>query len=163
MNPYSDAQSYYPITLTQLGSKQVVVFGGGAVATRKVGGLLAAGAHVTVVSPSLSAKLTVLAGEGKFIWLARKYRVGDCEGKLLVFAATDDRTANAQIAAEAEQFNLLCNVADDPAAGTFHLPAVYRGDGCMVAVSSYGDSPTRAKTLRDKIKKFIQEGIVDER
>ena len=163
MNHYSDEHSYYPITLTQLGGKPVVVFGGGAVATRKVGGLLAIGAHVTVVSPSLSPKLTVLESEGKLIWLARKYQAGDCAGKLLIFAATDDRTANAQIAAEADQLNLLCNVADDPAAGTFHLPAVHRGADCMVAVSSYGDSPTRAKTLRDEIKKYIQEGIVDER
>ena len=46
----------YPVVL-RLSGKRVLVVGGGAVAARKVEGLLAAGAAVTVVAPAVVAEL----------------------------------------------------------------------------------------------------------
>ena len=53
----------YPIFL-DLVDRPCLVAGGGPVAEAKVRGLLAAGARVTVVSPTLTPALTALAAEG---------------------------------------------------------------------------------------------------
>ena len=52
----------YPVTLA-LTARLCLVVGGGAVAERKVEGLVDAGARVTVVSPWLSRTLLDLAGK----------------------------------------------------------------------------------------------------
>src|SRR5262245_23935376 len=56
------AISYYPIFL-ELAGRRCVAIGGGAVAERKVEGLLQAGAAVTVISPRQTALLKTWAGE----------------------------------------------------------------------------------------------------
>jgi len=76
----------------------------------------------------------------------------------IAFAATDQHAVNAQIADDAAALGLLCNVADDPRAGDFHLPAVHREPGLLVAVSTAGASPARAKRLRDQIAAWLAAG-----
>src|SRR5215211_2520154 len=105
----------YPITLTSLRGAPVVVVGGGAVGERKVRGLLAAGAAVRLISPTASEQLQAWAAAGQIGWEQREYTVGDLDGARLVFAATNRREVNAQLAREAAALGLLCNVADAPA------------------------------------------------
>ena len=69
----------YPVTLA-LTARPCLVVGGGAVAERKVEGLVHAGARVTVVSPWLSRALLDLAADGRFAWWPREYAVGDARG-----------------------------------------------------------------------------------
>jgi cobalt-precorrin 5A hydrolase / precorrin-3B C17-methyltransferase len=151
-------ETVYPITLTNLRGAPVVVVGGGAVGARKLSGLLAAGAAVRLISPAAQPELRVLAESSAITWHARPYQPGDLAGARLVFAATNQRAVNAQVAADAAALGLLCNVADDPRAGDFHLPAVYREPGLLVAVSTAGASPARAKRLRDQIAAWIAAG-----
>jgi cobalt-precorrin 5A hydrolase/precorrin-3B C17-methyltransferase len=151
----SSPHETYPITLTNLRDAPVVVVGGGAVGGRKVRGLLAAGAAVRLVSPAITPELRALADTGAIEWHARPYQQGDLAGARLAFIATNQRTVNAQVAGEAAALGLLCNVADDPQAGDFHLPAVHREPGLLVAVSTEGVSPARAKQLRDQIAAWL--------
>lgn len=65
------------------------------------------------------------------------------------------RAVNAEVAAEAARLHILCNVADDPNAGDFHVPAVHRADGMVIAVSSSGQSPRRATNLRNRIARWL--------
>lgn len=154
----------YPIFLTGLADMLCVVVGGGTVAARKVRGLLAAQARVRVISPELCAELRALHTEQQVEWIARAYRAEDLAGASLVFAATDVRAVNQAVAAEARQSGILCNVADMPAEGTFHVPAVYRGScpseqevqaddaaQVVIAVGTGGQSPGLARRLRDAL------------
>jgi cobalt-precorrin 5A hydrolase/precorrin-3B C17-methyltransferase len=148
-------ETAYPITLTNLRGALVVVVGGGAVGARKLRGLLAVGASVRLISPAATPELRALADSGAITWHARAYQPGDLAGARLVFAATNQRAVNAQVADDAAALGLLCNVADDPRAGDFHLPAVYREPDLLVAVSTAGTSPARAKRLRDQIAAWL--------
>ena len=150
------AQPVYPVMLTNLTGAPVVVVGGGVVAARKVQGLLPAQAAITVIAPELGETLRALHEQGAFVWQARTYTAGDLAGARLAFAATNVRAVNAQVAAEAAQRNILCNVADDPTAGDFHVPAVHRtADDMVIAISSSGQSPRRATTLRTRIAQWL--------
>src|ERR1700737_4547311 len=92
---------YIPIFLDVTGRRCVVV-GGGEVAARKVESLLAAGAHVIVVSPSLAApSLTAAVQRGMVEHIARAYQRGDIAGSAVAYAATDDRDLQRAIADEA--------------------------------------------------------------
>ena len=141
----------YPIYLHRLTGSLVVVIGGGAVGKRKIHGLLPTGAHIRLISPQATPALRALAAAGQIEWLERAYQPGDLHGARLAFAATDQRTVNAALAAEAAASNILCNVADDPVAGDFHLPALHRQDELTIAIGTGGSSPTRAKAVRDQI------------
>ena len=145
----------YPILLTQTAILQAVVVGGGPVGERKVRGLLDAGVVVQLISPEATDPLQAWAQAGFVHWTTRVYQDGDLDGATLVFAATNRREVNRQIVDDAARLGILCNVADDPAAGSFHVPAVYRGDGLIVTVSTQGQSPARARQVRDDIAAWL--------
>jgi precorrin-2 dehydrogenase / sirohydrochlorin ferrochelatase len=138
-----------------------VVIGGGAVAYRKVGKLLGAGAEVVVVSPEV---LTELAEIGAEI-LRRPYEYGDLDGANLAFTATDSREVNAAVAREARERGIPINVADRPAEGDFAVPSTLRRGGLQVAVSTGGASPTLARRIRDELEEAFGpawSGVIEE-
>jgi cobalt-precorrin 5A hydrolase/precorrin-3B C17-methyltransferase len=135
----------------------VVVVGGGPVGARKVSGLLSVGAAVRLVSPAATAELRGLAAAGRIAWTQREYAAGDLGGSRLAFAATNQRAVNAAVASDAAAHGILCNVADTPDEGSFHLPAVYRGARATIAVSTSGVDPAGAKRLRDRIARWMEQ------
>jgi uroporphyrin-III C-methyltransferase/precorrin-2 dehydrogenase/sirohydrochlorin ferrochelatase len=144
----------YPVMLNLRGRPTLVV-GGGEVALRKVEGLLAEGARLTVIAPEVVAAIDALARRGALELKRRPYRQGDVAGFAIVFAATDDRQVNAQVSAEAQAAALWVNVADDPELCTFHLPArVHRG-ALQLAIASEGGAPFAVRRLRQLLEQRI--------
>lgn len=128
-----------------------LVVGGGAVATRKVRALLESGAAVRVVAPRVTLEMrTLVAGAERARLLERGFNPGDVEGASLVFAATDDRVVNAEVARAASAAGRLVNVADAPADGTFVTAAVHRSGDLVIAVTA-GGVPGAAARVRDAI------------
>ena len=138
-----------PITLTQTAQTLAVVVGGGEVGERKVCGLLDAGMRVRLISPQVTPELARLAADGIIEWLARTYQSGDLQGARLVIAATNVRAVNHAVAMEAHEGGQLVNVADAPAEGTVHMPAVHRDENVIVAVNSLTARPRVAVLIRD--------------
>ena len=146
--------TFYPVFL-DLRGRRAVVIGGGAIAEQKVLGLLAAGAHVTVVSPETTPRLRELADAGGIELRRRPYRWGDLAGAWLAIAGTDDRAANARVWAEAEREGVLLNAVDDLDHCSFIAPAVHREGDVTVAVSTAGKSPALAARLRDRAARLV--------
>jgi siroheme synthase-like protein len=142
----------------ELAGRRCLVLGGGGVATRKVDGLLAAGAVVTVISPDVTPALGALAATGSIRHVARGYARGDLDGFVLAFTATDDGTINAAVAAEGRRRGVWVNAADDPAHCDFILPSVLRRGALTVAVSTGGASPALARVVREQIEACVPEG-----
>jgi len=143
--------NYYPINLSIHGRPGLVV-GGGAVGARKVCGLLACGAGVTVVSPDARDRIRQLAAEGQINWLQRDYASHDLDGMFLVIAATGSPQINRRIGRDAAKHNLLCNVVDQPDLGNFILPAVVDCGHLTLTVSTAGQSPAFAKYLKNELQ-----------
>jgi uroporphyrin-III C-methyltransferase/precorrin-2 dehydrogenase/sirohydrochlorin ferrochelatase len=97
----------------RLGGRRVVVVGGGPVALRRVGALMAARASVTVISPAAVAVLEDLAERRQIDWHTRPYEPGDLQGAWLAVACTADAAVNAQVLAEADRARIFCLRADD--------------------------------------------------
>ncbi len=144
----------YPVVL-DLGGRPVLVVGGGAVAERKVEGLRAAGASITVVSPRVSARLAKMADDGDIRVRRRAYRRSDLRGVVVVFAATDDRNVNAAVATDARRRRIWVNAADDPDHCDFILPSVLRRGSLLVSVTTGGRSPALARIVREELERLL--------
>lgn len=138
-----------------------MVIGGGSVAARKVRSLLEAGAAVRVVSPELTADLQVLAEGGSIAWIQRRFQADDCPGVRLVIAATNDRAANEAVSAAARDAGCLVNVVDTPDLCTFIVPSVVHRGALTIAISTGGQSPALAKSIRQEIEALLPDGVAD--
>lgn len=148
---------YYPLYLEMTG-RRCLVIGGGAVAERKIAGLLEAGAEVTVISPDVTETISRWSKNDSIDLKPRPYRAGDLAGRELVFVATDDSEVNAAVYQEGKSRGVWVNSADDPAHCDFILPSVLRRGDLTVAVSSGGHSPALARTIREELEEhFTQE------
>lgn len=148
--------SYYPVFLNLSGQRCLVV-GGGAVAERKVEGLLKGGATVTVVSPTLTDGLGRRVKEKKIRHYMREYRKGDLAGYRLGFVATDDPQINRAVYEEAQEAGVLLNSADDPAHCDFILPSVLRRGELQIAVATGGSSPALSRAIREELEEYFSQ------
>ena len=153
----------YPINL-KIENSLCLVVGGGAVAFRKIRGLLQADAKVRVISPELMPDLRLLADNGTVEWFERPFVEGDLEGVSLVFAATNSRKVQILVQEEARKNKVLLNSADAPVESDFHVPAHFRRGPMIVTVSTGGGSPAFAKKLRKQLEDEIvpeYKGVVE--
>jgi precorrin-2 dehydrogenase / sirohydrochlorin ferrochelatase len=138
----------YPVNLV-LDGRSCLVVGGGRIALRKVEGLLACGARVTVVAPDVDPALHGLPG---VTVVERAWQPDDLQGMWLVIAATDDPAVNGAVYAEGQRSGVWVNGADDPANCSFTLPSVVRRGDLQVTVSTGGRSPALATWLRRRLE-----------
>jgi precorrin-2 dehydrogenase / sirohydrochlorin ferrochelatase len=139
----------YPLML-DVTERLVVIIGGGSVATRKVNGLLAAGATcLRIVSPQFELKMPATAQIER---ITARYEPQHLDGAALAFAATDSAEVNAAVVIEARRRGILVNRADGiDEGGDFSTPAVLREGTVTVTVSTAG-SPAIAAAIRDSLR-----------
>jgi len=140
----------YPIIL-DMREKRAVVVGGGAVAERKILGLLDAAADVVCIAPQAGGQIERLAHERRIRLEARRYRSGDLDGAMLAFAATDDDAVNRQIVEDARALGILVNDASAAERGDFSTPATVRAGSLLLTVDTGGHAPALVKQIRDEL------------
>lgn len=148
----------YPVLL-DVSRLRVLVVGGGAVALRKVRGLVDAGARPEIVSPEIHPELEALVRAYRLLWQARRYESSDVLDMSLVFAATGSAEVNQAVALDADENQIPVNVADDGEGSTFHVPSSIRRDDVVVAVSTGGASPLLARRLRERLEAVVTPGL----
>ena len=145
----------YPVLL-DLADRDCLVVGGGVVAERKVRGLLVVDARVTIIAPTATDELALLAARGELRWERRTYRADVVEPRALgvdrwwfAVTATDDPGLNASIASDAARTGVWANDASAPDGGAAALPAVDRRGPLTLTASTGGAHPGAATWLRD--------------
>ncbi|WP_010632625.1 NAD(P)-dependent oxidoreductase [Sporolactobacillus vineae] len=146
----------YPLNINLQG-KNVVVAGGGPVATRRLEALLDCGARITVICPQASDRIRKWAGEQAIIWKKRCWERTDSEAAFLILAATGSEMVNAAIAASAQPNQLICTAGH--AAGNCSVPAVIRRGRLTVTIATGGASPAYARELRDQLAQTLDSDI----
>jgi uroporphyrin-III C-methyltransferase/precorrin-2 dehydrogenase/sirohydrochlorin ferrochelatase len=149
------APQMFPLFL-KLEGRKVLLVGGGRVAALKLDGLLAAGARVTVVAPTLLPSIE----QREVTWVRRGFEPADVDGAWLVIAAAPGEV-NRQVARAAEDRQILVNAVDDPASGSAYTGAVIRRAGVTFAISTEGESPALAGLLREALDTLLPAELAE--
>jgi uroporphyrin-III C-methyltransferase/precorrin-2 dehydrogenase/sirohydrochlorin ferrochelatase len=134
----------------KLAGRDVLVVGGGAMASLRVAQLAAAGARVTVVAPAVREDVALRAAAV----VRRAFRPSDLDGAWLAVAAASPEV-NREVARAAEARRILVNAVDDPEAATAYTGGVVRRGGATVAISTDGRAPALAALLREAIDALL--------
>ncbi|SFM03846.1 precorrin-2 dehydrogenase/sirohydrochlorin ferrochelatase family protein [Salibacterium qingdaonense] len=147
----------FPLFLDMAG-KPVVVIGGGTIASRKINKLLEAGANIVVVAPGVNAPVRDLYEKGEIHWVKDECRPDYLSSAFLIVSASGDPEAR-RIIHESVHPHQLVNGADEPQLGNAAFPASFEEEGYHIAVSTEGQSPAAAKSLKQKLRDWLRETI----
>ncbi|WP_460726797.1 uroporphyrinogen-III C-methyltransferase [Nocardia heshunensis] len=142
-----------------LNGRRVVVVGGGTVAQRRLGLLIASGADVHVISREVTPAVEGMATSGQLTVELRAYADGDLDGAWYVMACTDEPETNAAVVAEATRRRVFCVRADTARLGTAVTPATARYDGMTLGVLA-GGAHRRSAAVRNALLEALQSGVV---
>ncbi|MGD6769223.1 NAD(P)-binding protein [Staphylococcus arlettae] len=131
--------AHMPILL-DLTNKSIVIIGGGAIAERRVKKLMQFDAYITVMSPTLTAKLQKLYEQQQIQWLAQDYSIHQLPPAALVVVATNNKAVNRMVKQELPQQTLL-NMASDSEQGDVVFPGILKRGKLSISVSTSGASP----------------------
>ena len=101
-----------------------LIIGGGREAEDKAGRLLAAGARLTVVSPSATPALVEWASAGRLTHLPRCFAESDLDGVFLVLNTVRDNALTARVYELATARKALINSYDNPAYSNIGMVAL---------------------------------------
>lgn len=138
---------YFPI-FADLTDKPVLVVGAGSVARRKITLLLKTNAPIYVVAKHACDEVLEWQQQGVLTLELADFDDAHLDGKWLVIAATNDNHVNRAIQQGAVRRQTLVNVVDDRELSEFIVPAIVDRDPVQIAISSAGDAPVLARTLR---------------
>lgn len=142
---------YLPL-FVDIRGRDCLLVGAGDIAARKLELLLSAGAQVTIVAPEIGTRTRELAAGAQVRIFERAYQPPDLAGMRLVIAATSERAVNERVYLDADHLNILANSVDQPEISNAIFPALIDRDPVLVAVSTGGNAPTLARTVRGWIE-----------
>jgi precorrin-2 dehydrogenase/sirohydrochlorin ferrochelatase len=138
-----------------LGSKLIVVFGGGSVGERKAR-LFSEYAHVRVVSKAFTEALLQMERDGRVELVFTDLSGGfepHLKGAFIAIPATSDSTLNARIERRATELGVLVNKVDG--VGDVAVPSIIRRDSITLAIST--GSPALSRYMRLKLERELAE------
>ncbi|MBF6463335.1 uroporphyrinogen-III C-methyltransferase [Nocardia puris] len=142
-----------------LNGRRVVVIGGGTVAQRRLGLLIASGADVHVISREVTPAVEGMATSGQLTLTLRAYVDGDLADAWYAIACTDEPETNAAVVAEADRRRVFCVRADVARLGSAVTPATARYDGLTLGVLASGQH-RRSAAVRNALLEALQSGVV---
>jgi uroporphyrin-III C-methyltransferase / precorrin-2 dehydrogenase / sirohydrochlorin ferrochelatase len=154
------AEQHYLAGL-DLAGRRVVVVGGGTVAQRRLPRLIAAGARVELISPSVTPSVQAMIDAGELTWHRRRYATGDLDDAWYVLCCTSHPEVNAQVSLDAEAARVFCVRADAGLSGSAVTPATGEHDGLLIGVLS-GGQPLRSAAVRDGVLDALREGRISD-
>lgn len=145
----------YPILLS-LKERAILVIGAGTVATRKVRELITAGGQPVVVAPTASPLIQEWAAAGLIHWQARPFQVKDLRGIQLIFLCTADQEVQEQVL-QAKLPEQWLNDTTQQAHSDFFNMGTLREPDFLLAISTLGKDPSKAKALRQALQVWLEE------
>ncbi|KAK3399587.1 siroheme synthase middle domains-like protein [Sordaria brevicollis] len=148
----------------QIKGKRVLLVGGGEVAATRLVHLLSADALVTMIAPAplhpeVAFRLTQFPQS--ITWIDRPFQSTDltsCPNDYsLILTAIDDPVASSEIYTLAQQLKIPANIADVPPECDFYFGSVHRDGPLQVMVSTNGNGPRMASTIRKMIAEALPE------
>jgi uroporphyrin-III C-methyltransferase / precorrin-2 dehydrogenase / sirohydrochlorin ferrochelatase len=149
---------YFPL-FTDLERADVVVVGGGEQAAQKVRLLRKTPADITVVAETVTSELSELERQGAIAIVRRPFAAGDLDGKRLAYAATGDRTLDAEVSRAARERGVPINVVDAAELSTFITPAIVDRSPVTVAIGTEGAAPVLAREIKTRLESWLPANL----
>lgn len=146
---------FLPISIN-VTNKQILLVGGGKVATHKGSIMSRFVNRVTVIAPEFTPEIKQLP----FTFIQKEYEKGDLKGFFLVYVCTGDHELNAQIKADAETLGILTSVCDAPMLCDFVSPAIHKEGRVTISVGSNGQDAYQSVAIRNQISELIADGRI---
>jgi precorrin-2 dehydrogenase/sirohydrochlorin ferrochelatase len=143
--------NFMPICLN-IENARIVVVGGGKASEQKLKTLLLYTRNITVCAPEILESIQALP----VTLLKQSYKEELLKGAQMVYACTNDRNINRQIALDAKRLRILVCVADDPEFCDFISPAICKKEHMSVAVSSNAQDVKRSVAWRNRIAETLR-------
>ena len=150
---------YLPL-FHRLQGAQCVVVGGGQTALRKLRWLVRAGAQITVIAPEVDLEIQRMRDAGRLrIEKQSFYPQAVHRGLRLIISATNAPNVSEAVFLAALEHDVLVNCVDRTELCTIIFPAIIDRLPILVAVSSMGQSPTLARSVRGWIETRLPQGL----
>ena len=147
---------YFPM-FVDLSDKNIVVVGGGNIATRRVKTLLQFTRNVTAVAPKATAELQELGKTGYVNLIMRPVKRTDFQKAYMVIAATNDWKLNDEIYRVCKEEGIYVNVADDKSKCDFYFPGVALGGGIVAGITAEGKDHRLAKEVAAEVRGLLAQ------
>ena len=147
--------AYFPMFI-DLSDKNIVVVGGGNIATRRVKTLLSFTRSIRVIAPKVTMEMMELSKAGYVQLITRPVKRSDFAMAYMVIAATNDRKLNDEIHRICKQEGIYVNVASDREQCDFYFPGIYMQDGLVVGITASGLDHKKARRVREEIQKALE-------
>lgn len=147
---------YFPM-FVDLSDKNVVVVGGGNIATRRVKTLLQFTRNVTAVAPLMTQDLQELGKAGMVTVLQRAVKRSDLTMAYMVIAATNDHKLNDEIYRVCKEEGIYVNIADDKEKCDFYFPGIFMQDELVVGITASGLDHKKARRVRVAIEQAMMD------
>ena len=153
---------YFPLYV-DLSDKNIVVVGGGTIATRRVKALLLFTRNITVIAPKMTADLWELGKLGKIQIQPRPVKKSDFSMAYMVLAVTNNSELNEEIYRICKEEGIYVNVADDKSKCDFYFPGIYMKDEVVIGITASGLDHSRAKKVRLAIQEAMEASDGEDR
>lgn len=145
---------FFPM-FVDLSDKNILVVGGGNLATRRVKTLLQFTRNITVVAPKMTPELQELGKLGFIQTSMRPVRKSDFEHAYMVIAATNERRLHDEIYKICKQEGIYINVVDDPGRSDFCFPNIFLKDELVVGITAKGLDQKKARRVRIAVEEAM--------
>lgn len=147
--------TYFPLFIN-LKEKEILVFGGGTIATRRIKAMLPYGAIIRVIAPEISEELQRLAEQNENLRLEyRKYKLSELQKPDFVLAATSDERVNQTIFRECRHKGILVNVASNRELCDFYFPGVVQQGDITIGITANGKNHKKAAEVTEQIRRLF--------
>lgn len=153
------SNSLYPVFL-KLEKLSLLIIGGGKIALEKLESVLGNSPETSIrlVAREIIPEVRSLQDQFANITLhERAYNDDDFNDTDLAIIAVNDIVLAEQIRNDANQKNVLVNIADKPDLCDFYLGSIVKKGSLKIAISTNGKSPTIAKRLRETFTETIPD------
>ncbi|KAJ7063401.1 siroheme synthase [Mycena amicta] len=147
----------------QLKDKNVLIVGGGEVASQRIESVLAAGAHMTLLAPikGLHARTKELLDlhPSRITYYDRRFSgPAEIHKMDMVLTALDDVNRSREICEMCRKARVPVNAADIPDLCDFYFGAQIRDGPLQIMISTNGNGPRMAALVKKKIQDALSGG-----
>lgn len=144
----------------QLEGKNVLIVGGGEVASQRVESILATDAFITVISPLKGlhprTKRFIELRSDRITYHDRQYSgPEELDNKDMVLTALDDNDLSRSIVELSRQRRIPVNAADIPDLCDFYFGAQIRDGPLQIMISTNGNGPRMASLIKTRLQKAL--------